>query len=81
MAPANVTSVTIVWDSTITNLQQVTFKVWLIVMDSAQNTLTAVDSTITSGFAIAPYSFSGYQPGSYRTKAAVLNGTGGALGL
>jgi hypothetical protein len=81
MAPANVISGTIVWDSTITNLQQVTFKVWLIVMDSAQNTLTAVDSTITSGFAIAPYSFSGYQPGSYRTKAAVLNGTVGALGL
>jgi PKD repeat protein len=81
MAPPNMISGTIYWDTIITNLQQTTFKVWLIVMDSAQNTLTAVDSTMTSGFAAAYYSFPGYPAGSYRTKAAVVNGTVGALGL
>jgi PKD repeat protein len=74
----NVISGWISWDSSITNLQQASFKVWLIVMDSALNTLTAVDSTTTSGWLAASYSFSGHPAGSYRTKAAVVNGTNGA---
>jgi len=77
-AQASLISGTITWDSSITNLQQVSFKVWLIVLDTAQNTLTAVDSSIVSGWLAAYYTFSGHPAGSYRTKAAVLNGTNGA---
>lgn len=76
--PANVIEGEILWDTTITNLQQASFKVWLILYDSAQNTLTPIDSSIVTGFLSAPYSFPGYAPGSYRVKAAVLNGTPGA---
>lgn len=76
--PPNVIEGDIFWDTLITNLQQASFKVWLIEHDSAQNTLTAIDSSIVSGWQAAHYSFPGYAAGSYRVKAAVLNGTPGA---
>lgn len=80
----NVISGNVYWDSSnVNNPYQVTFKVWLIVQDSVANTLTAIDSAIVSGYMGngAPYSFSGYPAGDYRTKAAVLNGTPGANSL
>ncbi|HRO44016.1 MAG TPA: PKD domain-containing protein [Flavipsychrobacter sp.] len=77
-ASPNLISGIISWDSTITNTMQVNLKVWLIVMDSAQNTLTAVDSAFVSGSQFAFYSFLGHPAGSYRTKAAIVSGTTGA---
>lgn len=75
----NVISGYVFWDSTLVNLQTMTFKLWLIVMDSAQNTLTAVDSAvITGGGNIAAYAFQNKAAGSYRVKAAVVSGTTGA---
>lgn len=51
-----------------------TFKVWLIVKQG--NILSAVDSTVVSGFAgNVQYSFSGVTQGSYRVKAHHLNPT------
>lgn len=75
--PPNVISGHITWDSVSANLTQASFKVWLIEYDANQNTLTAIDSTLASGNG-GMYSFSNIAPGSYRTKAAVVNGTNGA---
>ena len=74
--PPNVISGYILWDSTIAPvMNQASFKVWLITFDANTNMLTAVDSQTVSGYFAAPYSFSGYPAGTYRTKAAVLAGT------
>lgn len=75
----NVISGNINWDNTLVSAQMMTFKTWLIMMDSAQMTLKAVDSSIVSasGSSVA-YSFSNHPAGSYRVKAAVVNGTTGA---
>jgi hypothetical protein len=59
-------------------MSQSSFKVWLITHDAVANTLTAIDSQTVSGYFAAPYSFSGYPAGSYRTKAAALAGTAAA---
>ncbi|MCB0695944.1 MAG: T9SS type A sorting domain-containing protein [Chitinophagaceae bacterium] len=60
-------------DSTKTN-QNDTFKVWLIVFNSQTNILSAVDSQIVVGWGQAQYDFKAKPNGSYRTKAAHLNG-------
>lgn len=60
-------------DSTKTT-QTDTFMVWLISFNSQTNILTAVDSQKVWGWGQAQYDFQGASAGSYRTKAAILNG-------
>jgi PKD repeat protein len=50
--------------------------VYLIELDSVAGTLTAIDSTgaFISGMGMASYTFSNLNPGSYRTKTALLPG-------
>ena len=74
VAPAppqpNIISGNISYDSTVVNLAQMTFKVWLIEMDSVQMTLTAVDSLIVNGWSnYIPYSF-----GSNNVERVMLRG-------
>lgn len=79
--PANVISGNIYWDSLNTWGAMSNFKVWLIVHDTANNTLTAVDSLVTSGMSIASYSFSNKPVGNYLTKAATTAGNPGSVGM
>ena len=80
--PPNIISGYVFWDSLASNAtNQASFKVWLIAHDATANTLTAVDSTTTSGFYAASYSFSGHPAGTYRTKAAPFAGTAAAAVL
>lgn len=79
--PNNEISGYIVWDS-LPVLAYDSFKVWLIKFDSVTNTLSAVDSTLTSGASyFAPYSFGAQPAGSYRIKAASLLSVPGTTGL
>ncbi|RYD57426.1 MAG: T9SS type A sorting domain-containing protein [Sphingobacteriales bacterium] len=53
------------------------YKVWLIVHDSAANTLTAIDSltiSSTTGWNLTHYTFPNVAPGKYLVKAALTNG-------
>ncbi|RYD57427.1 MAG: T9SS type A sorting domain-containing protein [Sphingobacteriales bacterium] len=65
----------IIKDSTIAPLVP-TYKVWLIVHDSAANTLTAVDSLNITGanWGWDDYMFTNVAPGKYLVKAALTNG-------
>lgn len=57
------------------NIQQV-YRVWLIVYDSVQQTLTAVDTITVTNSANAtstPYTFTNVTPGIYRVKAKLMN--------
>jgi len=58
-----------------------TFKVWLISFNSTTNILTAIDSQIVSGQGSGNYNFANPANGSYRTKAAHLNGPSSGTGL
>jgi hypothetical protein len=69
---SNEISGSIHWDSTA--VMQASFKVWLIVHDSAANTLTAVDSLTTGGVWNASYQFNNHPAGVYLTKAAMQTG-------
>ncbi|XZF15101.1 PKD domain-containing protein [Chitinophagaceae bacterium MMS25-I14] len=62
------------------NMTTDTFKVWLIVHDSTNGTLTAIDSTIVSGIWTAQYSFSNKPAGTYLVKAAMLGQMVGSSG-
>ena len=81
----NIIAGTIYWDSmnnATTVPVQLALKVWLIVHDSANNTLTAVDSISgTGGYFNTSYAFYNKPAGKYRVKAAVQNGTPGFWGL
>ena len=76
-AQNNVITGMIQWDSTINASNTTSFLVYLIVHDTAANTLTAVDSQQVTGW-LASYSFLNPAPGHYRTKAAPILGTPGA---
>lgn len=55
------------------------FKVWLITFDSSTNILAAVDSQIVSGQLF--YEFTNKAAGTYRTKAALINGPSSGTGM
>lgn len=76
--PVNEIAGTLFWDSSLTYPGPATLKVWLIIMDSAQNKLLALDSQMTNGFSSAPFLFPNMPPRDYLLKAAILNGTTGA---
>lgn len=57
-----------------------TFKVWLIQNDSVNNTLTAVDSQIVSGYWWINYQFNNEPAGVYFTKAQLLGQATGSNG-
>lgn len=78
-APPNLISGQVRYDSLTYGINN--FKVWLIKLDSAANTLYAVDSQITANTANAYYSFANKPSGVYRTKAAVYLGSGSGAGL
>lgn len=72
VTPPNVIS-GVVWVDSTSNLDS--YKVWLITFDSATNILSAVDSQHIAAMAGSGfYQFSNKTAGSYRTKAARLNG-------
>lgn len=57
------------------NLPQV-YRVWLIVYDSIQQTLAAIDTltvTNSAGAVYTPYTFTNVSPGTYRVKAKLMN--------
>lgn len=60
--------------------QNDSFKVWLITFNQSTNILTAVDSQVVSGWGFGSYSFANKASGSYRTKAAHLNGPSSGTG-
>lgn len=62
--------------STVAKVDSPQYKVWLIVYDSATSTLSAVDSVVVNGTNSynTPYQFTGVSNGTYRVKAAMLNG-------
>jgi PKD repeat protein len=78
-APANIISGQVRYDSLTYGINN--FKVWLIKLDSATNTLYAVDSQITANTANAYYAFANKAAGIYRTKAAVYLGASAGTGL
>ena len=76
-AQNNVITGMIQWDSTANGSNTTSFMVYLIMHDTAANTLTAIDSQQVSGW-LSSYSFLNAAPGSYLTKAAPQLGTSGA---
>ena len=75
-APANLISGYVFSDSMPRNL-----KVWLITFDSSSNLLSAVDSVTIASTGGAYYSFANKAAGTYRTKAAVVNGPTSGTGF
>ncbi len=81
-ASAQNTSITgIIYGDSVNSTQTDTFKVWLISFNSGTNILTAVDSQVVAGQGMASYNFANPANGSYRTKAAHLNGPTSGTGL
>lgn len=68
--------------ATIPHVDSCQYKVWLILFDSASNTLTAVDSVVTvHGFSMyTPFQFGAHPAGAYRVKAKLLNGPSSGAG-
>lgn len=72
----------IVYGDSVNSTQIDTFMVWLITYDAQTNILQAVDSQVVSGQGQAQYAFyNNPAQGSYRTKAAHLNGPTTGTGL
>lgn len=70
----------IVYADSANSTQTDSFMVWLISFNSSTNILTAVDSQVISGQGMGSYSFANPANGSYRTKAAHLNGPSSGTG-